>query len=231
MPPCYMAINSKTGEVGALIEFFFGYPGQDTKRLVHGIDIMRRLKVGSDTGRIHAARANVLIARAFKVGAEVEWWGKTLTFDALIGNTDRHTENWGFLYDRKPGEKLVVTMAPAFDNGTSLAYEISDPALQGAVSDQRVKDYIAKGRHHCSWELDETRGAPHIDLCARYLSHFPEAGAEMGNVIRFEQAQISAILESCISFNVKVPFSPRRAELVLKLMLERRRQLSVALGD
>jgi hypothetical protein len=27
VPPCYLATNSKTGEVGALIEFFFGYPG------------------------------------------------------------------------------------------------------------------------------------------------------------------------------------------------------------
>lgn len=231
MPPCYLAINSKTGEVGALIEFFFGYPGQDTKRLVHGIDIMRRLKLGSDTGRTHGVRANVLIARAFKVGAEVEWWGRTLTFDALIGNTDRHTENWGFLFDRKPGEKLVVTMAPAFDNGTSLAYEITDQALQGAAAAERLKEYIAKGRHHCGWELDEIKGAPHIDLCARYLSSFPEAGAAMKNVIRFEEAQISAILESCTKFNVTVPFSPPRADMVLKLILERRRQLSVAFGD
>ncbi|WP_441261141.1 HipA domain-containing protein [Bradyrhizobium sp. 521_C7_N1_3] len=231
VPPCYLAINSKTGEVGALIEFFFGYPGQDTKRLVHGIDIMRRLKLGSDTGRTHGVRANVLIARAFKVGAEVEWWGRTLTFDALIGNTDRHTENWGFLFDRKPGEKLVVTMAPAFDNGTSLAYEITDQALQGAAAAERLKEYIAKGRHHCGWELDEIKGAPHIDLCARYLSSFPEAGAAMKNVIRFEEAQISAILESCTKFNVTVPFSPPRADMVLKLILERRRQLSVAFGD
>lgn len=231
VPPCYLATNSKTGEVGALIEFFFGYPGQDTKRLVHGIDIMRRLKVGSDTGRTHGARANVLIARAFKVGAEVDWWGKTLTFDALIGNTDRHTENWGFLFDRKPGEKLVVTMAPAFDNGTSLGYEIAENALTSASTDQRVRDYVAKGRHHCSWDLDESQGAPHIELCSRYVANFPEASEAMKNVIRFEEDEISAILESCTSFNVAVPFSPQRAKMVSKLLIERRRQLSVAFGD
>jgi hypothetical protein len=169
VPPCYVAINSKTKEVGALIEFFFGYPGQDTKRLVHGIDIMRRLKIGSDTGRAHGVRANVLIARAFKVGTEVAWWAKTLTFDALIGNTDRHTENWGLLFDLRPGEKPIVSMAPAFDNGTSLAYEISDQALEDATADARITDYIGRGRHHCSWDLEETNGAAHIELCARYL--------------------------------------------------------------
>jgi len=95
VPPCYVAANSATGEVGALIEFFYGYPGEvHPTRLVHGIDIMRRLKVGSDTGRPHSVRANVLIGRTYKVGSEVEWWGKTLTFDALFGNTDRHTENY-----------------------------------------------------------------------------------------------------------------------------------------
>jgi hypothetical protein len=192
---------------------------------------MRRLKVGSDTGRTHGVRANVLIARAFKVGTGVEWWGSTLTFDALIGNTDRHTENWGLLFDLRPGERPIATLAPAFDNGTSLAYEIADQALKGACADERVADYVGRGRHHCSWDLDETKGAPHIELCARYLTAFPEAGEAMRNVIRFDPAQIGAILESCTHFDVTVPFIQERAELVSKLILERRRQLSVAFGD
>lgn len=25
------------------------------------------------------------------------WWAETIAFDAIIGNTDRHSENWGFL--------------------------------------------------------------------------------------------------------------------------------------
>ena len=43
-------------------------------------------------GDRQAVRQNVKLCRALGLDSPAEWWGRTLTFDALIGNTDRHTE-------------------------------------------------------------------------------------------------------------------------------------------
>lgn len=72
------------------------------------------------------------------------WWCDTLLFDALIGNTDRHHDNWGLLWSTAH----CVRMAPVFDNGTSLGHEIY-PNKMPAFRDVRyVSRYISRGRHH-----------------------------------------------------------------------------------
>lgn len=47
-----------------------------------------------------------------------------LAFDALIGGTDRHYYNWGFLEKADNGKFL--RLAPAFDNGVSLLWKMEE---------------------------------------------------------------------------------------------------------
>lgn len=56
-----------------------------------------------------------------------------LVFDALIGNTDRHHENWAIIDEDG-------TLAPSYDHGASLAF--NEP--HGFASDARI--YAARGR-------------------------------------------------------------------------------------
>lgn len=51
-----------------------------------------------------------------------------LMLDALVGNTDRHHENWGLLVrpDPQPPGHLSVELAPTFDHASSLGREIDD---------------------------------------------------------------------------------------------------------
>jgi hypothetical protein len=48
-----------------------------------------------------------------------------LALDALIGNTDRHHENWGIVV-RREGPDRVLSLAPTYDHGSSLGRELSD---------------------------------------------------------------------------------------------------------
>lgn len=52
------------------------------------------------------------------------YWAKTFLFDALIGNTDRHQDNWSIIQDRK---NLKIRIFPIFDNGTSMGHEYNVP--------------------------------------------------------------------------------------------------------
>jgi hypothetical protein len=98
VPPCFVAIDEETRETGALIEFFYGFPSEaESARLIHAADLMRRVRMLADpsAGRPHNVRTNLWVCKVLRVADAIEWWGRTFTFDALIGNTDRHLENWG----------------------------------------------------------------------------------------------------------------------------------------
>ena len=51
-----------------------------------------------------------------------------LLLDAWIGNTDRHHENWGFVFHREPGPPVQASchLAPTFDHASSLGRNESD---------------------------------------------------------------------------------------------------------
>jgi len=53
-----------------------------------------------------------------------EQFFELLVFDALIGGTDRHYNNWGVLEKADDGE--FIRLAPAFDNGISLLWKIDE---------------------------------------------------------------------------------------------------------
>lgn len=58
-----------------------------------------------------------------KPQASIVWaqFFELLTFDALIGGTDRHYNNWGIL--EKADDGTFLRLAPAFDNGISLLWK------------------------------------------------------------------------------------------------------------
>lgn len=59
-----------------------------------------------------------------------------LVFDALVGNTDRHHENWAIVED-------TGLLAPSFDHGASLGFNASPRQM---ASPTRYSDK-AKSRH------------------------------------------------------------------------------------
>ncbi|MGB1014648.1 MAG: HipA domain-containing protein [Nannocystaceae bacterium] len=50
-----------------------------------------------------------------------------IMLDALIGNTDRHHENWGFLR-RRVDERYAYELAPSYDHASSLGRELQENA-------------------------------------------------------------------------------------------------------
>jgi len=233
VPPCFIAVDEASGESGVLVEFFYGYPGEPSPaRLVHGADVMTRILSDKKRGRPHAIRTNLMVSRYF-VGADrsLEWWAVALAFDALIGNTDRHPENWGFLVRRDHSGHNEFEMAPLFDNGTSLGYEMPEAKLGNVIGPSRLQYYIGKGRHHCGWDFGSDGPTPHFDLCRRLHEAHESAGTFMKSVIRFEMAQIEEIVNECTRFEIATPFSDLRAEFVTALVGARRSLLQSMLGE
>ncbi|WP_052550507.1 HipA domain-containing protein [Enhygromyxa salina] len=64
-----------------------------------------------------------------------------LALDALIGNGDRHHENWGLL---RFGDR--VALAPTYDHASSLGRELRDEKRRASLVGHRVTSYAQRAR-------------------------------------------------------------------------------------
>tara|TARA_R100001132_G_C3271939_1_gene94028 strand:+ start:1202 stop:2155 length:954 start_codon:yes stop_codon:yes gene_type:complete len=230
VPPCFLAVDHRTGETGVLVEFFYGYAGEAQMRFIPGSDPTHALlKHGYDRrrGRPHLVRQNLTLSRALGIDRPREWWARAFLFDALIGNVDRHPDNWGFLVRPTAGRNFTSQMAPLFDNGSSLSYGETDEHL-GRLTD--LDAYIRRGRHHCGWQGSDSKGARHLELCEMYLTSYKPTGNLMDFVIRFTDDAISEVLLWCGAFDSSIEFSELRANFLRSLLIRRRNHLAALCG-
>ncbi|TAP39450.1 HipA domain-containing protein [Arthrobacter sp. S39] len=75
----------------------------------------------------------------------LDCFGGYLLFDALIGNTDRHSENWAI--EITPKGKMHL--APSYDHATSLGVTTRGTKLETLVADEtKISTFLCKARAH-----------------------------------------------------------------------------------
>lgn len=96
-----------------------------------------------------------------------------IVLDALIGNTDRHHQNWGLLR-RKSGDGMIEQeIAPSFDHASSLGRNESDERLERHLREGTVLNYARKGRGGIFWTASDARGANPLDLAEKAARRWP----------------------------------------------------------
>jgi hypothetical protein len=233
VPPAFLAIDSGSHTPGVLVEFFYGHPGEfPDLTFVHAVERMQALGFPTDFHR-GSLRDNIQLTRAHQIGNWDTWWAETLAFDALIGNTDRHSENWGFLSRQLPGEEPQYGLGPAFDNGTSLGFIIGDGELHRFGPGARFERFIERGSHHFGWLSGQTASAGHAELCRQFIDIFgrrSQPAANMARVAGLRDSEIERILNWCTAFDFPVPFTEARADFVYRLVRRKRDELAQAIG-
>lgn len=129
VPPAHAALNRKyqSGEdtYGALIEWFC-----DEREDVYteGGQFMTESIENYDRKRGKQHNWKTIYSRRADIDNRLAHWAGVFTLDSLIGNTDRHQDNWGCILKgaKKDPAKGQSVYAPAFDNGTALGYEIRE---------------------------------------------------------------------------------------------------------
>ncbi len=96
-----------------------------------------------------------------------------LVLDALIGNTDRHHENWGILRWRD-GDRWRGFVAPSFDHASSLGRELLDERRDLLLTEDRVGGYVEKGRGGIYWLESDTRAPSPLELVRRAADAYPD---------------------------------------------------------
>ena len=142
---------------------------------VHGNEVMTEVIPGydgtRDTGRGDHNIRNILLA----VGTWAERNGldpqavlgelaSYAILDGLIGNTDRHHENWMFFYHP---ERRAYQLAPSYDHGSSLGRELHDVSRRVSrsrtdilASDQVLNYLLGGGSPRGVYVRPDSRHAP-----------------------------------------------------------------------
>jgi HipA-like C-terminal domain len=228
VPPAFGAIHSLTGQSGALIEWFYN---DGEHRFVLAGDRLQGMRPDFERarGESHNMDDNILLLRQLAqhrvlMGDWRQWWADALAFDALIGNTDRHQDNWGFIYSQAMPSLNKCWIAPLFDNGTSLGSELFTDRAQ-EWDDKRLSRYIDRGTHHLRWPANECLHQPdrgHFKLLQRALDLWPATREVLK--ARFD-GMSREVLEHAIGDlpHYQLPVRYRRERLSLTIRLLSRR--------
>ena len=232
VPPAFVAYTSKTDHCAALIEWFY----TDSKELlVMGGDFLQKIHPDFDRkyGTQHNLFDNSILLQAFTRNKMLEtnwrqWWVDALLFDTLIGNTDRHQDNWGLIFYQS-GNESKCKLTPLFDNGTSLGHERFPKLVQNWL-DSDIERYITnikKACHHAKWSMAADRPVikGHFELLERTLVKWPETRDGVCTKLNFSQDEMSDAVNCLRQIDAPVPFSRDRATFVLRLLVHRYNRL------
>lgn len=239
VPPTFIAMNSLTGEPGTLIEWFIGYDSTVEERFTSGGDHMQAMidEYDRDKGRQHNLATIITLCRSLSgslsgnrilVDRWQEYWGLCLCFDALIGNTDRHQENWGLIWN---DETRAARLSPFFDNGTSLGHELFPTKIAHYMNDKSsLLRYIMRGRHQMKWRQQDEHRMPLIEGVLLYCKKYPRVVPLLKDRLNWDEGRLQEILSLFTAFDIQSPLTAERAEFVQELTVLRKRLLLDHLG-
>lgn len=139
---------------------------------------------------------NLFLTRAGAVTAKRRF-AEYVVLDALIGNTDRHHENWGFLRKRTPAGHRGF-LAPSFDHASSLGRELRDEKRQRLLAEGMIGRYCERGRGAIYWADTGRRGPSPLDLLRRAAREYPD-------LFRFPVARVSERGKTLADALLRVP--------------------------
>ncbi|MCK9615328.1 MAG: HipA domain-containing protein [Candidatus Omnitrophica bacterium] len=239
VPPTFVAINKNENKTGALIEWFLGYPFTRSEVKASGALYMQLLIKDYDIakGKQHNFQAIRRLFEALKFGQHkwdinwVEHWTKVLAFDTLIGNTDRHQDNWGIIWKYENKRLAPSRVTPIFDNGTSMGHEILENHFTDFDKEERIRKYISRGSHHMKWDLQESQKLSQVEFLQRLIVEYPEMKSVIAGLMKFDTTRLENDIMELTKFKVPCPLSYKRAKFIVKLLAFRQKNILSIFGN
>ena len=147
---------------------------------------------------VAAVRAVVGVGDAKLTSSAGKVWKDLASYallDGLIGNTDRHHDNWMVVYGVDAGN-LWMRAAPSFDHASSLGRELTDERRGRVIDSKGVLNYLRRARGGV-FINGERRRAPSPLYLAQLLCRWQPGLAEdwAKRLEAVEDADIQSIIE------------------------------------
>lgn len=239
VPPAHIGFsrNYTQGQdtYGALIEWF--YDDREDEYIDGGQFMINFVK---DYDREKGTQHNFLViaTNLFNIVFDSpKHWAGVFTLDCLIGNIDRHQDNWGLILRggklrAVPSENIFFS--PAFDNGTALGYEIPENKLGNFDNPQKFQKYLThrKAHHHMRWSLDKSEAFSFYGFMQKFALEFPDAKGIIAKHLSFDRSQVEEILSPLVKAvsDAIYSLSKKRLDFMIELIFRRKELLKQSLN-
>lgn len=224
VPPAFVAYYQREGQepfYGSLIEWFYAYGRKDESQ--RGGEVITKYIEGYSIakGELHNFQTLVEIFTTEKVENWLADLTEMLTLDALIGNTDRHQDNWQIVDYSPEGKRLL---SPAFDNGTSLGYNLRYEHLDAWIGKDwmnKQSKLIKNGHHHMKWHISDEKQANHFELLEKLVKQFPECKEIIMSILQRDISQVFTEISALTEFELadeRYRLTPKRADFIIKML-------------
>ena len=172
------------GKRGTLSESFIDLSiGED---LIHGNEILAGQVLGYERSKkfgqsdhtlenIYSAISNIFSDKADKTDI-LQQLASYMVLDALIGNVDRHHENWGLVGHPETDQQGNRTyVAPTYDHASCLGRELLVTRIDRLLAEpEGLEKYISKGKGAVYISSEDKHGANPLKLVEFGSREFPE---------------------------------------------------------
>ena len=224
IPAAHVELAAFMGKRGCASRSFV-----ETKKgfgLVHGSEVLAGRVLGYEKSKQwgqsdHCIR-NIItaVAETFPSGKRAQHLrvlASYMVLDALIGNTDRHHDNWGLLRGFSRHGKTIHSVAPSFDHASSLGRELRDDRRRAILDRGDIRRYVLRARGGIFWKDTDAKGENPLQLAVKGAKAYPRYFTPPLKRLRLlEENRIIAIVE-----RVPVEWMSRAAkEFCCTLLLE-----------
>jgi hypothetical protein len=229
--------DSQLRIVGSQVRFLSRYFLRRGESLFHGIDLFREYlgdeEIVNDIAECREEQhfytfQTVLeaVKNTFpdQVAGIMSGMVEMLTFDALVGNNDRHPLNWGVITPTS-GPK-PPRFSPVFDTARALFWNLDEKTVRSILaSDTRLLGYIDRSRPQIGW--DQCSRVGHFELIRKIFGCYSEFRTIIDNLVSKDVASETAdIVESEFSRLL----SDERRRLILHCLQQRQLRLRASLA-
>ncbi len=172
------AIPATDGEhYGIFIRSFLkrGEAGMPAVELAEARDILGALKI-----KLYHNLKTIKVLASHQAMEDDMWlkFRKMLIFDCIIGNNDRHDENWGILY----GSTITkLKLAPIYDNASCLTAGETEETVERLLADKNKLEQFVNNSKPPNLYLNSTdsKHYKHFEI----MQYLIETEADMANLI------------------------------------------------
>jgi len=135
-------------------------------------------------------------------------------FDALIGNQERHCDNWGVIVSKSGSYRL----APIYDNGASLGFQLKEERIKLMFKDKNMFTAY-NNRSHSLIGIGDKKKPKYTELIPVIRNRYP---SKVKNVANYISGLNSDMIIKILNIIPDAIMTDIYKEWVLKLLLSRR---------
>ena len=143
-----------------------------------------------------------------------------ILFDALIGNSDRHHSNWGFIYKFNYQSGLTLHFSPLYDNGSSLCAYVNENDIDKLFKDKMMYNALLETKSKSTIGWNNKRPIGHFELIRIIRDNHYDA--TINYVLKIKEKITENNVNKILNNFDKDIISDKMKGLLLKFILDRR---------